>query len=157
MGSLLLQCTFPANWMWQQIWSQETIQTPWNGSWLPSHFWEFINWGEPRDNLFTSRLSHQVKTYFFVETRSTEPSSRCLLTKFVPQGSLCIFPILHDPKGFEQSPERQSTYMMILVPPAWQPQLWYPEAMRMFIQQSILLTWRRDLLKNPKGSSRCPK
>ena len=47
--------------------------------------------------------------------------------------------------------------MIILVPPAWQSQLWYPEAMRMFIQQSILLTWRRDLLKNPKGSSRCPK
>ena len=41
--------------------------------------------------------------------------------------------------------------MMILVTPAWPSQLWYPETMRMSIQLPILLTWRRDLLKNPKG------
>ena len=41
--------------------------------------------------------------------------------------------------------------MMIYVTPAWPSQLWYPETMIMSIQQAILLTWRRDLLKNPKG------
>ena len=41
--------------------------------------------------------------------------------------------------------------MTILATPASPSQLWYPEAMRMFIQQPILLTWRRDLLKIPKG------
>ena len=41
--------------------------------------------------------------------------------------------------------------MMIFVTPAWPSQLWYTEAMRMSIQQPILLTWRRDLLNNPKG------
>ena len=41
--------------------------------------------------------------------------------------------------------------MIILVTPAWSSQSWYPEAMRMSIQQLILLTWMRDLLKNPKG------
>ena len=46
----------------------------------------------------------------FVEARSTEPSSRCLPTKLVPQESLCFSPILHDSKSFEQSPERESTY-----------------------------------------------
>ena len=40
---------------------------------------------------------------------------------------------------------------MILVTPAWPSQLWYPEAMRVSIQQPNLLTWGRDLLKNPKG------
>ena len=40
---------------------------------------------------------------------------------------------------------------MILVTPAWPSQQWYPEAMRMSMQQPILLTRRRDLLKNPKG------
>ena len=40
---------------------------------------------------------------------------------------------------------------MILVTPAWPSQLWYPEAMRMSIQQPILSTWRRDFLKNSKG------
>ena len=41
--------------------------------------------------------------------------------------------------------------MMILVTPAWPSQLWYPEAMKMSMQQPILLTWRRYILKNPKG------
>ena len=44
--------------------------------------------------------------------------------------------------------------MMILVTLAWPSQLWYPKAMRMSIQQPILLTWRSDLLKNPKGGIR---
>ena len=39
--------------------------------------------------------------------------------------------------------------MMILVTPAWPSQLRYPEAMRVHIQQPILLIWKRDLLKNP--------
>ena len=45
-----------------------------------------------------------------MEARSIEQSSRCLPTKLVPQESLCFSPILHDPKDFEQSPQRQSTY-----------------------------------------------
>ena len=40
--------------------------------------------------------------------------------------------------------------MMILVTLVWPSQLWYPKPMRMSIQQPILLTWRSDLLKNPK-------
>ena len=45
-----------------------------------------------------------------METGSIEPSSRCLPTKLVPQEYLRFSPILHDPKSFEQSLERQSTY-----------------------------------------------
>ena len=41
--------------------------------------------------------------------------------------------------------------MMILATSAWTSQLWYPKPMGISIQQQILLTWRRDLLKNPKG------
>ena len=33
--------------------------------------------------------------------------------------------------------------------------LWYPEAMKTSTQQPILLTWRKDLLKSPKGEV-CP-
>ena len=60
------------------------------------------------------------------------------------------FPHLHDPKGLSKV-LKDKVPMMILVTPAWPPQLWYPEAMRMFIQQLISLTSRRNLLKNPKG------
>ena len=45
---------------------------------------------------------------------------------------------------------KDKVHMMIFVTPACPSQLWYPEAMRMSIQQPILLTWRRDLLKSPK-------
>ena len=40
--------------------------------------------------------------------------------------------------------------MMILVIQTRPSQLWYPEAMKMSIEQPVLLTWRRDLLKNSK-------
>ena len=43
--------------------------------------------------------------------------------------------------------------MIIPVFPAWPSQLWYSEAMKMYIQQPILLTCRRNLLKNPKGEN----
>ena len=41
--------------------------------------------------------------------------------------------------------------MTVLVTPDWPSQLWYPEAMRMSLQQPVLLIWRRDPLKNPNG------
>ena len=54
------------------------------------------------------------------------------------------------PKVFSKV-RKEKVPMMILVTPAWSSQLWYPEAMRISIQQPILLTWRRDLFKNPQG------
>ena len=68
----------------------------------------------------------------FVEAGSNEPSSRCLPTKLLPQKSLRVSPFCMIPKVLSR---------------AWPSQLWYPEAMRMSIQQPILLTWRKDLLK----------
>ena len=46
---------------------------------------------------------------------------------------------------------KEKVPMIILVTPAWPSQLWYPEAVRMSIQQPILLTWKIDPLKYPKG------
>ena len=46
--------------------------------------------------------------------------------------------------------QKEKVPMMILVTPTWPSQLWYLEAMIMSIQQPILLTWRRDLSKNPQ-------
>ena len=110
--SLLLQSTFHVNWIWQQIGSQETIRTPRNGSEFHNHFREFVNWGEesPRDRSIRFQIISSNQDLLFVEARSIEPSSRSFPTKFVPQESLCFSPILHDPKGFVQSPQRQSTY-----------------------------------------------
>ena len=40
---------------------------------------------------------------------------------------------------------------LILITPAWTTQVWYPKTLNMSINCPILLPWRRDLLKNPKG------
>ena len=66
--------------------------------------------GNPRDRSICFQIISSDQDLLFVETRSIESSSKCIPTKLVPQESLCFSPILHDPKGFEQSPQRQSTY-----------------------------------------------
>ena len=66
--------------------------------------------GNPRDRSICFQIISSDQDLLFVETRSIESSGRCLPTKLVPQESSCFPPILHDPKGFEQSPQRQSTY-----------------------------------------------
>ena len=86
----------------------------WDHSYCRVPFWEsrnnsdFLECKLPPQSFQRIVLSNQ--DLLFVETGSIEPSSRCLPTKLVPQESLCFSPILHDPKGFEQSPDRQSTY-----------------------------------------------
>ena len=102
------------------------------------------------DRYFYFQTISSDQDLLFVEAISIEPSSRCLPTKLVPKKSLCLFRILHDPKGSEQSPQRTFS-MVILVTLAWSSQLPYPEAIIISIQQPILLTWRRDILENPKG------
>ena len=63
-----------------------------------------------RDRSICFQIISSDQDLLFVETRFIELSSRCLPTKLVLQQSLCVSPILHDPKCFEQSPQRQSTY-----------------------------------------------
>ena len=66
--------------------------------------------GNSRERSICFQIISSDQDLLFVEASSIEPSSRCLPTKLVPQESLCFSPILHDPKCFEQSPERESTY-----------------------------------------------
>ena len=63
--------------------------------------------GNPRGRCICFQIISSDEDLLFVEAGSIEQGSRCLA---VPQESLCFSPILHDPKGFDQSLERQSTY-----------------------------------------------
>ena len=105
--------------------------------------------GNPRDRLFASRFSRQIKTYF---SWSQDPLSQA--ADFFQQNwfhkSIYAFPPFCMISKVLSKVLKDKVPMMILVTPAWPSQLWYPEAMRMSIQQPILLTWRRDFLKNPK-------
>ena len=72
---------------------------------------ENLSTGEnSRDRSICFQIISSDQDLLFVEARSIEPSSRCLPTTLIPQESLCSSPILHDPKSFEQSLERESTY-----------------------------------------------
>ena len=66
--------------------------------------------GNPRNRSVCFQTISSDQDVLFVEARSIAPSSRCLPTKLVPRNSLRFSPILHDPKGFEQNPQRKSTY-----------------------------------------------
>ena len=62
----------------------------------------------PRNRSVYFQTISSDQDLLFVEARSI--AIRYLPTKLVPQKSLRFSPILHDPKGFEQSPQRKSTY-----------------------------------------------
>ena len=109
--------------------------------------------GNSRDRSICFQIISSDQDLLFVEASSTEPSSRCLSTKLVLHKSLYVFPPFCMILKVLSKVRKEKVPMMIVVTPAWPSQLWYPEAMRMSIQQPTLLTWRRDLLKNPQGET----
>ena len=106
--------------------------------------------GNPTDRSICFQTISSDENLLFMEAGSIEPNSRCLPIKLVPQKSM-LFPSFFMIPRVWSNVLKEKVSMMILVTPAWPSQLWYPEAMRMSIQKPILLTWRRDVLKNPKG------
>ena len=98
-------------------------------------------------DLFASRLSHQIKTYF---SWRPDPFSQAAVAFQQNWFHKCFSTFRIIPKVFGEV-LKGKVPMMVHVTPAWLSWLWYPEATRMSIQQPILLTWMRDFLKNPKG------
>ena len=100
-------------------------------------------------DLFASKLIDHIKTYF-----SWRPDPLSQETDAFQQNSFHISLYAFLPfcmtRKILSIVLQEKVPMMILVSPAWPSQLWYSEAMRISIQQQILLIWRRDLLKNPK-------
>ena len=106
--------------------------------------------GFPEIDLFASRLSHQIPTYF---AKKPDPRNHAihafqqnwshkLLYAFPP---FCMIPKVLNKTLREQVPK------LLLINPAWTTQVWYPKILNMSIKSPILLPWRKDLLKNPKG------
>ena len=108
--------------------------------------------GFPEIDLFASRLSHQIPTYVAWKpdphSHATDAFqqnwSHKLLYAFPP---FCMIPKVLNKTLKEQVPK------LILITPAWTTQVWYPKILNMSIKSPILLPWRKDLLKNPKGET----
>ena len=101
-------------------------------------------------DLFASRLSHQIKTYFSWRPDPLTQAADAFQQNWFHKSLFAFPPFCMIPKVLNKV-FKDKVPMMILVTPAWPSQLWYPEAKRMSIQQQILLTCTRDLFKNPKG------
>ena len=106
--------------------------------------------GTPEIDLFASRLSHQIKTYVSWRPAPLSQAADAFQQNWFHK-SLYAFPPFCMIPNVLSKVRKEKVPMMILVTPAWPSQLWYPEAMRMSMQQPILLTWRRDLLENTQG------
>ena len=59
--------------------------------------------------------------------------------------SFCIIPKVLNKTLKEKVPK------LMLITPAWTTQVQHPKILNMSINSPILLPWRKDLLKNPKG------
>ena len=104
----------------------------------------------PEIDLFAFRLSHQIKTYFSWRPDPLSQAADAFQQHWFHKSLYALPPFRMIPKVLSKV-WKEKVPMMILVTPAWASQLWYPEAMRMSIQQPILLTWKRDLFKNPQA------
>ena len=93
--------------------------------------------GNPEDRFVCFRTISSEQDLLFVEAKQQMPEVFTLFPHFAWSQRFCA-------KFSKKVP------IMILETPAWSSQLWSTLAMRMSIQQPVLLTWRRDLIKNSK-------
>ena len=106
--------------------------------------------GTPEIDLFSSRLSHQIKTYFSWRPDPLSQAADAFQQNWFHKSLYAFPPFCMIPKVLRKF-RKEKVPMMTLVTPAWSLQLWYQEAMRMSMQQPMLLTCRKDLLKYPQG------
>ena len=106
--------------------------------------------GIPEIDLFAFILSHQIKPYFSWRPDPLSQAADAFQQNWFHKSLYTFLPFCMILKALSKILKDQ-VRMIFFVTPAWPSQLWCPEAMRISIQQPISLTWRRDLLKNPKG------
>ena len=103
----------------------------------------------PEINLFASRLSDQLPSYY-----SWKPDPNSLGTDAPQQNwyhkeSICILSICLDSQSTEKSRGGEVT-SLIIVTPICQTQSWYPELLPLSVRNPIILALKDDLLKGPQ-------
>ena len=85
-----------------------------------------------------------------LETRSSQSCNRCISTELGTQIPVCFSPILHDSKCSQQNAQGKSSKVGINNPSLDNTSL-LSKDFEHINKSPILLPWRKDLLKNPKG------
>ena len=85
-----------------------------------------------------------------METRSSQSCNRCISTKLVTKIPVCFSSFCMIP-NFLNKTLNGKVPKLILITPTWKTQVRYPKILNISIKSPILLPWRKDLLKNPKG------
>ena len=108
-------------------------------------------WGTPNIDLFASRISHQLRTYF-----AWKPDPHSKATDAMQQNWRHLYAYAFPPFSLIgrtlQKAHIQGTHM-ILITPLWQAQSWYPLLLRISVANPILLPQYPNLLKSPEGHS----
>ena len=106
-------------------------------------------WGTPEIDLYASRTSHQLTTYY-----AWKPDPHSKATDAMQQNWTHLYGYAFPPFSMIgrtlRKALRQRTHLL-LIAPMWQSQTWYPLLMRMAIADPILLPTSKHLLTNPSG------
>ena len=106
-------------------------------------------WGTPEIDLFASRTSHQLKTYF-----SWRPDPNCLAIDALTQNwgrnlTYAFPPFSLIGRCLEKVKNSQAT--VTLIAPIWTTQPWYPVLLGMLTSNPRRIEMQRDTLTHPSG------
>ena len=105
--------------------------------------------GVPEIDLFASRISHQVPKYFAWKLDHYSVGRDAFQTKWTHLKGYAFPPFSLMGRVLRKVELDQAT--IVVVAPVWQGQPWFPKLLQLAVRNPILLPFRKDLLKNPKG------
>ena len=105
---------------------------------------------KPEIDLFSSRLSNQLPSYYPWKPNPNGLGTDALQQKCCHK-SLYAFPSFALIQKVLKKVEEEKVTSLIIVTPAWQTQTWYPELIRLSVRNPIILSLKEDLLKGPQN------
>ena len=103
----------------------------------------------PEINLFASRLSDQLPSYYSWKPDPNSLGTDALQQNWYHKESICIPSICLDSQSTEKS-RGGEVPSLIIVTPTCQTQSWYPELLLLSVRNPIILPLKDDLLKGPQ-------
>ena len=115
---------------------------------VPSNFQQnMANIGKkPEIDLFTSKLSNQLPSYYSWKPGPNSLGREALQQKWYHKSLYAFPPIVLIHKVLKKVKE-EKVPSLIIVTPTWQTQSWYPELLRLSVRNPIILPLKEDLLK----------
>ena len=108
-----------------------------------------VKWGFPELDLFATRADTILHV---VESRSTQPSNRCIPTTLEHRGLLYAFPPF-PMIGKVLLKVKTEKVDVILITLSWPAQPWYSQVLELSLTEPLLLPQLSNILVNPQGQA----